>query len=99
MTTVCECVFVCSEPNADDWSNAMLKLCTSTDMATKMGQYGHQRVIDKFSFNTFKTKLHNIVTELASHRYQKRSNTDNVVYVSFILIVVALIVITLKIAL
>ncbi len=85
-----------SEPNADDWSNVMLKLCTSTDMATKMGQYGHQRVIDKFSFTTFKSKLNNIVLELASQRYNKRSNADNVVYVSFVLIVVAFIVITLK---
>lgn len=90
--------YLCNS-NADEWSNCMMKLCIDQKLSYTMGKAAHQRVIDKFSYNTFKSQLNQIVLQLAGTRFQPRNNDDNIVYMIVILIIAAILIITIQLIL
>ena len=62
--------FLC-EPNVDMFADAMMKIVKDKDLANKLGQAGHDRVVQLFSFETFTNKLNGIITAMLGMKNKK----------------------------
>ena len=55
--------YLCA-PNADSFAEAMVKFVADPKLGAKLGKAGRQRVIEKFSFETFTKEINSIVLGL-----------------------------------
>ena len=54
------------EPIASSFSEAMRNFVLDKKLRKKLGDAGHQRVMDKFSFESFTSQLNSIITSLCA---------------------------------
>lgn len=52
------------QPESEAFSSAMEKFILDKELSLKMGQAGHNRVIEKFSFKAFANQLNGIINDL-----------------------------------
>lgn len=66
---------------ATDFANAMYQCINNIQHTKQLGLNGHKRVVDYFSFDTFKHQLNNIVIDLAEHRHESRGTSINILHI------------------
>ena len=59
--------FLC-EAEAEKFAEAMFEMCKDVQIAKRMGERGHEHVVEKFSFETFTRQLTEIVTVMIGSR-------------------------------